>query len=271
VKKISIITCCKNGASTLKRCFNSIKKQTEFENLEWIFIDDCSNDNSLGLAFTLFNEFDNIKIASTVTSKHKKNAFNLALDLVEGDFFLNLDVDDELVDEAIKKIFFHLKNFSDREAVLFGLSLYPNSQIVGDKFGNTESKTYHQMTVSNGVKGDKYFVIKTSSLAGWRYPDIDGYVPEGAIFLDIDRKFECRFIDEPLRIYHPESQISKKKVNFIKQRFNKSHGRKWYHLEVLRLFKEDKLDASLWVKTRVLLKFLGYLALSTSRRMSIKL
>ena len=57
--KASILVANFNNKNFIHECINSIKKQS-YKNLEIIFYDDCSNDDSL----SEIKKYDNIKIIS---------------------------------------------------------------------------------------------------------------------------------------------------------------------------------------------------------------
>ena len=57
--KASVLVANFNNQNFISECINSLKKQT-YKNLEIIFFDDCSNDDSL----SAINKYDNIKIIS---------------------------------------------------------------------------------------------------------------------------------------------------------------------------------------------------------------
>ena len=60
--KISIIIPVFNVEDTLIDSFNSILNQDfGFENLEVIFVDDCSTDNSANIIKDFSNKYDNVK------------------------------------------------------------------------------------------------------------------------------------------------------------------------------------------------------------------
>ena len=58
--KASVIVVNYNNSKYINRCINSLKKQT-YKNLELIFVDDCSTDNSIFVA----KKFKRIKILKT--------------------------------------------------------------------------------------------------------------------------------------------------------------------------------------------------------------
>ena len=60
--KISIIVPVYNQEDTLQRAFDSIKNQSfGFENLEVIFVDDASTDNSVNIIKELSDNYKNVK------------------------------------------------------------------------------------------------------------------------------------------------------------------------------------------------------------------
>ena len=62
--KASVLVANFNNQNFISECINSLKKQT-YKNLEIIFFDDCSNDDSL----SAINKYDNI-IKSMLMKNH---------------------------------------------------------------------------------------------------------------------------------------------------------------------------------------------------------
>jgi len=63
---ISVILPVYNVEDYLDRCLNSLLGQTiGFENLEILFIDDCSKDNSYEIIKEYSKQYDNIKVYQT--------------------------------------------------------------------------------------------------------------------------------------------------------------------------------------------------------------
>lgn len=60
--KISVIIPVFNAEDTLNDAFDSIYNQTiGFDNIEVIFVDDCSTDNSKKIIENFVNQYDNVK------------------------------------------------------------------------------------------------------------------------------------------------------------------------------------------------------------------
>lgn len=104
--KISIIVPCFNGENYLEECLNSIVSQ-DYENIEILFVDNESTDNSLKIAKKFKNShFDKFKIGSA------KNIFKYswtepveeALSRMEGDYFTIIAVDDAISPDYISNV-----------------------------------------------------------------------------------------------------------------------------------------------------------------------
>lgn len=102
---VSIITPCYNVEKTIKKYLESILNQT-YKNLELIFIDDGSTDETEKIIKEYINEFEQNKIK--VKYVYQENAglggaINTGLKLVTGDFLCWADPDDFFLPESIEK------------------------------------------------------------------------------------------------------------------------------------------------------------------------
>ena len=102
---VSIITPCYNVEKTIKKYLESILNQT-YKNLELIFIDDGSTDETEKIIKEYINEFEQNKIK--VKYVYQENAglggaINTGLKLVTGGFLCWADPDDFFMPESIEK------------------------------------------------------------------------------------------------------------------------------------------------------------------------
>ena len=107
--KASVIVVNYNNSKYINRCINSLKKQT-YKNLELIFVDDCSTDNSIFVA----KKFKRIKILKTSNkTKHGSynqiNAYKKGLSKSKGEIIFFLDSDDFYKKNKVKKIVNYFK------------------------------------------------------------------------------------------------------------------------------------------------------------------
>jgi glycosyltransferase involved in cell wall biosynthesis len=94
-----------NVEKYIKRCAESLFRQT-YSNIEYIFVNDCSPDNSLSVLLETMNAYTDKKECCQVIS-HVKNrglsaARNTAIDAATGDFLCFVDADDYLENSAIQ-------------------------------------------------------------------------------------------------------------------------------------------------------------------------
>lgn len=97
---VSIITPVYNGEDFIERCYESICHQ-EYDNLEWIIVDDGSTDRTVALVERL----EALKHVSMKFVKQENmgacSARKKALQYINGSFVINLDCDDYLSSDAI--------------------------------------------------------------------------------------------------------------------------------------------------------------------------
>ena len=91
--------------SYIERCARSIFEQT-YENLEILFVDDCSPDKSISILNGLLDQYPTRKLQTRIV-KHEKNrglaaARNTVLDNLNGSFVMWVDSDDWLDTNAVE-------------------------------------------------------------------------------------------------------------------------------------------------------------------------
>ena len=104
MKKVSIIIPIYKAEDFIEECAISLFSQT-YENIEYLFVNDCTPDNSIEILKETLNHFpkrqNQVKI---ITQKHNQGqaaARNKALDVFSGDFVAFVDSDDYLTDKNI--------------------------------------------------------------------------------------------------------------------------------------------------------------------------
>lgn len=89
----------------IERCARSLFEQT-YDNLEYIFVDDCSPDNSIAILKKVMEDYPRRKGQVRII-RHERNrglaaARNTALDAMQGSFLSHVDSDDYLDRDAIR-------------------------------------------------------------------------------------------------------------------------------------------------------------------------
>lgn len=110
VPLISIITICYNSAKTIRRTIQSVKQQ-QVKNLEYIFIDGGSRDETLEI---IDSENPGNFIIESQRDRGISHAFNKGIAKASGTYILLLNSDDYLVDDSLNKC---LKYLSDHPKI----------------------------------------------------------------------------------------------------------------------------------------------------------
>lgn len=103
--KISVIVPIYNVDKYLDRCIKSLVEQT-LEDIELIFINDASTDNSMKI-LEKYNHYNNIKIINLLTNKGVSFARNEGLKIASGEFIGFVDGDDYLEKDFYEKLYSH--------------------------------------------------------------------------------------------------------------------------------------------------------------------
>lgn len=109
--KVSIITPVYNAEKTIKRCINSLLKQS-YKNIEIILINDGSKDKSLRILNNYEKKYSNIYVINQ-ENKGAGAARNNGLLHANGEYVTFVDADDELKQEAIENMVQCLEKSTD--------------------------------------------------------------------------------------------------------------------------------------------------------------
>lgn len=102
MKKISIIVPCYNVEQYIWRCYKSFAHQKDAEDVELIFINDGSTDNTLAILQEI-KSLDDRVILLNQENMGVSAARNTALNIVQGEYIYLLDADDYLTEGAISR------------------------------------------------------------------------------------------------------------------------------------------------------------------------
>lgn len=105
--KVSVLVPVYGVEKYIEQCAVSLFEQT-YEDIEYIFVDDCSPDNSIHTLQSVLGRYPN-RISQITILKHEKNkglgaARKTALEASTGAFVLNVDSDDYLSIDAVEKL-----------------------------------------------------------------------------------------------------------------------------------------------------------------------
>lgn len=141
--KVSVIIPVYNVENYIERCARSLFEQT-LDDIEYIFVDDCTPDNSIDIIKSILQEFPN-RQAQVTFVKHKKNeglpaARNSGLEVATGDYIAHCDSDD-WVDNNMYKILYDEAMVSRSDLVYSDLFLvFKDSMVKYESIKYTSNK-----------------------------------------------------------------------------------------------------------------------------------
>lgn len=110
---LSVIICCYNGQDTIKRCLDSIVKQT-FKDYEIVFVNDGSNDNTLNIV----EEFKRNNKDIDITIINQENigsnlSKKVGVNNSKGEYITFIDADDYLIEDYYENLIIHFDDEID--------------------------------------------------------------------------------------------------------------------------------------------------------------
>ena len=124
-KRISVIIPVYNAEKTLPHCIASLYAQT-YRNLELLFINDCSKDNSLAVINEQITNATNVAGIETKVLIHETNrgvaaARNTGLEAATGDYIYYVDADDWIAPDTLESL---VREAEQKEADIVGHEWY---------------------------------------------------------------------------------------------------------------------------------------------------
>ena len=204
---ITVFTSTFNRRERLRRVYECLRRQT-FRRFEWIIVDDGSTDGTGG-------DVENWSAAAhfPIRYRYQKNsgkgaAYNVALEVASGDFFLVVDSDDSFVPTALERLIFHWCSIPQTMKESFSgvavLCQDPNGKIIGRSYPAAGGDEYPVRMLARGyLKGEKWGFHRTEVLRRYPCPQFEGetYVPDGLIWNRVGSRYRQRHVNEALRVY----------------------------------------------------------------------
>ena len=128
---VSIIVPIYNVESHIEKCLRSLLMQS-YKNIEYIFVNDCSVDNSMIILQDVVREFPDrfIKIINQPQNKGLAAARKTGIENSTGKYILHIDSDDWLHEDAVS-LLYNKAEYERADIVVYDLRhVYSNSEIV---------------------------------------------------------------------------------------------------------------------------------------------
>ena len=221
---ITVFTPAYNRADLLKRCYESMCRQTN-KNFIWMIIDDGSTDNTkevVDLWMLNNNGFE-------IQYYYKKNgglhtAYNEAIEHIDTELCVCSDSEDYMPDNAIEIILdFWKKNGSDEYAGIVGLDYTLDNHVIGDLLPEKKSVNLIDLLIGKYHihNGDRTNVVRTElykKVAPMISFEGEKNFSPHYMHLQISKKYDFLVLNENLR--YVEYQVDGMSNSIFKQYLN---------------------------------------------------
>ena len=202
--RFTVFTPTYNRAHTLHRVYESLLEQT-CHDFEWLIVDDGSTDDT-DEQCAMYAERQSLFPVRYLWQPHggKHRAHNLALGESNGEFLLVADSDDWIVQNALQRLDHHWSRLPDKEGYcgVAGLCADVNGKVVGDRYpAEATHSTLRERQYVHRIKGEKWGSMRLDICRQHPFPDVDGFVPEAVVWLEIAKKYKDYCVNEVYRIY----------------------------------------------------------------------
>jgi len=193
-----------NRGYIIKRTIESVVRQS-YKNFEIIIIDDGSTDNTREIVHSIQNKYDVEMYYLFQENQGKHIALNNGIKNAKGDFFIILDSDDMLIENALELMKNEWESIPMSQHPLYcgviGKCINTNGNDIGKKFA-VENISYIDFHFVLGPFGDCCECIRLDVLRAFEFPQIENvkFVPEAYVFDQIGIKYKLKTTNEILKI-----------------------------------------------------------------------
>jgi len=196
-----------NRMHRLPRVYESLKTQT-FRDFEWVVVDDGSTDGTDELIRQWQQESDFPIRYFYQQNRGKHVGFNWAVREASGEFLLSFDSDDSCVPNALERFKSHWDSIPDKEnySTVSALCMDNRGNVIGTKYPKDVVDAGSFLDQFRFRSSERWGINRTDVLRQHPFPEVPGerFVTEALVWNRLSLKYKARFVNEVLRIYHPE-------------------------------------------------------------------
>lgn len=198
---LTVFTPTYNRKKTLVRLYHSLLNQT-CKNFEWLIVDDGSIDGTTELVQSYIEENEIIIRYIFQKNAGKMQAHNNGVKNANGDFFVCVDSDDYLVDDAVEIILANINNVPTNCAGIIAMKGADFNTPIKGKFMPHIDVSSLGGLYDSGYEGDTTIIFATSVILKFPFPKISGekFIPEAYIYDQIDIQYKYKILNKVLTI-----------------------------------------------------------------------
>lgn len=222
--KLSICTPTYNRCSYLPKIYESLKNQTS-NDFEWIIVDDGSTDDTFDYVQSIINENEIRIIYLKTDNGGKHRAVNKGIELARYPWFMILDSDDYLTENAIEEYLKNIKEIDNSDIKgLVCLRTNKDGVVIGDVFPSDFYDSDFIERHERNIQGDKCEIICTQLMKDTKFPEFEGekFLAESGLWIKISEGNKFRFIN--IGGYVCNYQVGGLTENSLKNRYKNPKG-----------------------------------------------
>ena len=234
---LTVFTPLYNRINTLKRTYESLKRQTS-KDFVWLIIDDGSTDNP----YEIIKEWIKINNGFEIKYVYKENggmhtAHNTAYENIDTELNVCVDSDDYMPDNAVQLIIdCWNKNKNKGYAGIIALDFADSTKkVIGKELPTDKESTTLMGYYNNGGFGDKKLIYRTDIIKQTPpYPVFDNekYVALAYKYHLIDEKYELKILNECVCIV--DYQMDGSSTNMYRQYVRNPKGFAFWRKEQMK-------------------------------------
>ncbi|WP_350022545.1 glycosyltransferase family A protein [Turicibacter sanguinis] len=211
---LTVVTPTYNRAHTIGRVYESLKIQ-EFDDFEWLIIDDGSTDNTKEVVEGFIKE-QKINIRYYYKENGGRHtALNMAYKLLNSIYVINKDSDDKFSPNALANIRDIWESIPKQDYPRFWCI---SGRCIDSKTGNMVGRPYppninqlkgkKQHRIITKIKGEKSCCRKVEVVKQYPFPEYKDtkFVSENMVWEKINKKYDQYCVNDILRIYYTDSE-----------------------------------------------------------------
>lgn len=213
--KLTVFTPIYNRAHIIHRLYESLLRQSNFS-FEWLLIDDGSTDNIKEVVSRFSAELFTIRFFYKENGG-KHTAYNTALQLANGEYFVCVDSDDILTDYAVQELMDCLHKLPSG----CGIAAYKsdfNGKMLGTEFPSLSVETsVYDLAEKMGCRGEYTYIYPTEIAKAAPFPVFAGehFVTESVVYDRLDKICKIKFLPKIITICEYQADGYSASVNKI--------------------------------------------------------
>ena len=207
----------------------------DYPNIEHVIVNDGSTDRTDELIQKYIDQAPFVVKYYKKENGGKHTALNIAWDLAEGEFMIQLDADDRLLPHAAKflveKYLEIPENIRHEYWCVHGRCMTQTGEFVGDKYPDNVNNGHWREAGQRArkCKGDKLGLQVRKYLVKYKFPEVTGvsHIPEGLIWQQINSIYGTWYTNEVVHVYYVGEGGNLTEKNKRKRFGSKCYFYKW--------------------------------------------